>query len=120
MMKISARPVAAGRTSSTSGTGLTGFNGFQRAICLNGLKYSTGPFSAPGPVELVQPVGPGRVQKHWLLTIENSIFRNPINISPLSMRRATIDFLAEFKSSGILNLKKIDIFNGEIGYIRVN
>ncbi|GKU89051.1 hypothetical protein SLEP1_g3242 [Rubroshorea leprosula] len=64
MMKISARPVATGRTSLTGGTGLTGFNGFQRGICLNGLKYSTDPFSGSGLVQPIQPTGPGRVQKH--------------------------------------------------------
>ncbi|GKV12337.1 hypothetical protein SLEP1_g23494 [Rubroshorea leprosula] len=60
-----ARASMAGRTSPAGTTGFPGFNGFQRAIHLNGLKPSTGPFSGPGPVQSVQPAGPGRVQKHW-------------------------------------------------------
>ncbi|GKU90668.1 hypothetical protein SLEP1_g4635 [Rubroshorea leprosula] len=43
-----ARASMAGRTSPAGRTGLPGFNGFQRAIHLNGLKPSTGPFSGPG------------------------------------------------------------------------
>ncbi|GKV03769.1 hypothetical protein SLEP1_g16018 [Rubroshorea leprosula] len=43
--------------------GWRGSNGFGRANSQNGPKHALGSFFSPGPVEPVQPIGPGRVLK---------------------------------------------------------
>ncbi|GKV18363.1 hypothetical protein SLEP1_g28759 [Rubroshorea leprosula] len=44
-------------------------NGFGRANSQNGPKHALGPFLSPGPVEPVQPAGPGRVLKQWFIDL---------------------------------------------------